>query len=159
MVSVSERGLGPGRPDIRSNCLGGKVGRTGHTHVSYLTVWVCLSCMTAEGKKHLIFLCVVLFFSLLSLSILSSLPLDLSFWSYLSSPSSFSCFYLSVPPCHPWPTCGFIGQQSADFRSILFNSLPRGLGKMSSLLQLSSQKYSKLLPAVCCADGQQECNL
>lgn len=57
-----------------------------------------------------------------------------------------------------WPTCGFIGQLSDEFRSILFNGLLLDVRKMSYLLQLSLQKYSKLLPAVWLSDGLQECN-
>lgn len=142
MASVSERGLGPGQPHVHRNCLG-KVGRAGHTLVPYLTVWVCLSSLTPAGNKHIIFLYVSVFF-----------PLFCHFLFFLSfdphhSISLFLLLFLSGRfPRHQWPTCGFIGQLSDDFRSILFNCLPVSVRKMSYLLQLSLQKCSKLLP--CC---------
>lgn len=157
MVSASERGLGPGQPDTHRNCWG-KVGRTGHTFVSYLAVWMCLSCLTVEGDNLLIFLYVSVSFPF-GHSLFFSLSLFGPLFLSLTSSVSFLQLFLSVrSPWLLWPTCGFIGQLSDDFRSILFNVLPVGVRKMSYLLQLSLQKYSKLLPAVRSSDGLQECN-
>lgn len=98
--------------------------------VSCVTVWVCLSCLTAEGNK-----------------LLKSFPLSVSlhfchFQTTLSTPSApisrplTCCFQILLldppprlllsPPPLSWPTCGFIGQLSDDSSSVLFNALPGG---------------------------------
>lgn len=93
------------RPARRSQEL--KVGRTRHTLVSHLTVWVCLSCLTAEGKKQIIFLCVLCLSPpppqppLLCLFLLfppASLEFSLSCTSFISSSLSF----LLPPVAHLW---------------------------------------------------------
>lgn len=124
-----DRGLGPTRHSQ------GVLGESGpsRTHpCSCLTVWVFLSCLTAGGEKaHDIFtICV-------SLSLTS---VTLSFFHALIGPLlilPFLQLFLSVHSTrHQWPTSGLIGQLSDDFKSILFNSLPVGVRKMSYLLQL-----------------------
>lgn len=105
MVSASESGLGPGQPDIHRNCWG-KVGRTGHTFVSYLTVWMCLSCLTVEGNNLLIFLYVSVSFPICH----SLFFFPLSLWTFVFIlnllcllPSAVSLCPLPLTPvAHLW---------------------------------------------------------
>lgn len=141
------------------------MGRAGHTLVSYLTVWLCLSCLTAEGNKLLIFLhlsvslpfCHFLFF----FSCLSQ-----TFVFILNSPvSSSSSFHqrLLLSVLLPLDSCGpladlWVNCLTISAPSYLMLSQWASGGKMSNPLQLSWQKCRKLLPAVPSSDGPQECN-
>lgn len=96
--------------------------------VSCVTVWACLSCLTAEGNK------------LLKSFRLSVSPHFCHFQTTLSAPSAPNRLLLfpnapprpassAAPPHHlSGLTCGFIGQLSDGFGSVLFNALPGAEG-------------------------------
>lgn len=120
MVSVSERGLGPGQSHVHRRCRG-KVGRMGHTLVSH-RLGIFLFFFFLPPFLHFLFF-----------------PCSLSPSYSLYLPVSPAPSLRPIPSTHLWPTCEFIGQLSDNFRSILFNSFPVDVRGMSYLPQLRSQ--------------------
>lgn len=118
--------------------------------VSCVTVWVCLSCLTAEGNKLLksFRLSVSLHFchfqTTLSATSATRRPVVFKF------SSSTRLLGSSSPPPLSRPTCGFIGQLSDDSSSVLFNALPGGVQEGRSRPTCpgftSQKRYSELKP-------------
>lgn len=122
-----------------------------------VTLWVCLSCLTAEGNKLLksFRLSVSLYFCHFQTNLSAPLAPIGSRRPVVFKSSSLTrllgCF---SPPPLSRPTCGFIGQLSDNFSSVLFNALPRGARKggvtrpaLASLLRSVTVSYCPCGPA------------